>query len=173
MLLGRNRTCQPAPPLPSGRAGSAGGQLAGFRVLLAEDNPLNQEGGGQPARKVGLQVDVAEDGLIALERAAATYDLILLDVQMPNMDGLGRRPPPQADGRQLRANAHRRDDRQRLRRRPPDGARRRHERTCACRWIPMSSRGACTAWHPRHYAQAIAIAPPLLPTSSPGSADST
>ncbi len=65
------------------------GHLAGYRALLAEDNRLNQEVAVSLLEHVGLQVDVAEDGLIALERAAAVhYDLILLDVQMPNMDGL-------------------------------------------------------------------------------------
>jgi len=74
---------------PAAEPDTAGGQLAGFRVLLAEDNPLNQEVAVSLLEEFGLQVDVAEDGLIALERAAAVpYDLVLLDVQMPNMDGL-------------------------------------------------------------------------------------
>lgn len=65
-------------------------------MLLAEDNRLNQEVAVSLLEDIGLQVDVAGDGLIALERAAAVqYDLILLDVQMPRMDGL-------AAARQLR-----------------------------------------------------------------------
>ena len=72
-----------------GSGEAADDQLAGYHVLLAEDNPLNQEVAVTLLEDVGIHVDVASDGLIALERAAAThYDLILLDVQMPNMDGL-------------------------------------------------------------------------------------
>jgi CheY-like chemotaxis protein len=79
----------PAIAAPAAPGDAASEQLAGFRVLLAEDNPLNQEVAVSLLEEVGMQVDVAEDGLIALERAAARqYDLVLLDVQMPNMDGL-------------------------------------------------------------------------------------
>ena len=63
--------------------------ISGHRVLLAEDNPLNQEVALDLLNEVGLQVDVADDGLQALHLAEDNdYDLILLDVQMPNMDGL-------------------------------------------------------------------------------------
>ncbi|RKT49977.1 PAS domain S-box-containing protein [Azonexus fungiphilus] len=63
--------------------------LGGRRVLLAEDNLLNQEVAIDMLRLVDLQVDVADDGCEALAMAAETpYELILLDVQMPNMDGL-------------------------------------------------------------------------------------
>ena len=63
--------------------------IAGHRVLLAEDNPLNQEVALDLLNEVGLQVDVADDGLQALHLAESNdYKLILLDVQMPNMDGL-------------------------------------------------------------------------------------
>ena len=61
----------------------------GQRILLAEDNLLNQEVATELLRHVGLTVDVASDGEEALTRAATTpYDLILMDIQMPRMDGL-------------------------------------------------------------------------------------
>ncbi len=61
----------------------------GARLLLAEDNPLNQEVALDLLREVGLAVDLAEDGAQAVEKARATaYDLILMDVQMPVLDGL-------------------------------------------------------------------------------------
>ena len=62
---------------------------AGLRVLLAEDNELNQEVALDLLRHVGLQVDLAQDGEIAVALAAnQRYDLILMDIQMPNLDGL-------------------------------------------------------------------------------------
>jgi len=62
---------------------------AGARVLLAEDNPVNQEVAVELLRAVGLEVDVAHNGAEALARARRQrYDLVLMDVQMPVMDGL-------------------------------------------------------------------------------------
>ncbi|MGB4063145.1 MAG: response regulator [Azonexus sp.] len=62
---------------------------AGRRILLAEDEPINQEIAVALLSDVGLQVDVANDGLEALALAEKNgYDLILMDMQMPRMDGL-------------------------------------------------------------------------------------
>jgi two-component system sensor histidine kinase/response regulator len=62
---------------------------AGQHLLLVEDNPLNQEVALELLRNIGLEVDVAENGLMALEQAQHNrYDLILMDIQMPVMDGL-------------------------------------------------------------------------------------
>lgn len=61
----------------------------GARVLLVEDNPINQEVAAQLLQIVGMQVTVAENGRIALDLAEQQdFDLILMDVQMPVMDGL-------------------------------------------------------------------------------------
>jgi len=58
-------------------------------LLLAEDNAINREVALELLHGVGLAVDTAADGLEALEKAQKhPYDLILMDVQMPNMDGL-------------------------------------------------------------------------------------
>ena len=60
----------------------------GKHVLLAEDNPINREVACELLESVGLRVDLAEDGERAVELAGANdYDLILMDIQMPNMDG--------------------------------------------------------------------------------------
>ena len=58
-------------------------------VLLAEDNPINQEVARELLTAVGLHVDVADNGSIAVKMAqTGHYDLILMDMQMPVMDGL-------------------------------------------------------------------------------------
>jgi len=64
--------------------------LHGRRILLAEDNPVNQEVAlALLVEEGGLVVDVANDGLEVLAKAAdVVYDLILMDVQMPNLDGV-------------------------------------------------------------------------------------
>ncbi len=61
----------------------------GARILLAEDNPVNREVAAELLRAVGLSVETAADGLEAVERARTdAYDLILMDVQMPGLDGI-------------------------------------------------------------------------------------
>jgi len=61
----------------------------GAHILLVEDNMINQEVATQMLETVGMQVSTAENGKIALEMSRRTnYDLILMDVQMPIMDGL-------------------------------------------------------------------------------------
>jgi len=59
------------------------------RLLLVEDNPINSEVAREVLRQVGLGVELAENGQEAVEKARATpYDLVLMDMQMPVMDGL-------------------------------------------------------------------------------------
>jgi PAS domain S-box-containing protein len=59
------------------------------RILLVEDNAINQEVALELLRGVGLQADLAVNGKEAVKMAAETaYDLILMDIQMPIMDGL-------------------------------------------------------------------------------------
>ncbi len=60
------------------------------RILLAEDDPINQEVADELLHvTLGLSVDIASDGEQAVEMAARhCYDLILMDVQMPKLDGL-------------------------------------------------------------------------------------
>ena len=69
---------RPAPP-----------DLSKLRVLLAEDNKVNQLVGRKLLQKLGITADVAENGaqaVLSVERK--TYDVILMDVQMPEMDGI-------------------------------------------------------------------------------------
>ena len=63
--------------------------LQGLQVLLAEDNAMNQQVATELMADVGIRVDVAGNGREALAMAQAKpYDLILMDMQMPEMDGL-------------------------------------------------------------------------------------
>jgi CheY-like chemotaxis protein len=63
--------------------------FAGRRVLIAEDDDFNREIATILLEDVGLCVDVAEDGQFAFEMAGKrAYDLILMDIQMPRLDGL-------------------------------------------------------------------------------------
>ena len=77
--------------------------LQGALVLLAEDNELNQEVAIELLQDVGIRVDLAPDGAMAVQMAAQrSYDLILMDMQMPVMDGITatkeiRRDPRHAD----------------------------------------------------------------------------
>ncbi|MFI3198010.1 MAG: PAS domain S-box protein [Methylococcaceae bacterium] len=65
------------------------GNHSGAKILLAEDNAINREVVVELLQCVGLEVDTAENGLEALEKTQANdYDLILMDIQMPVMDGL-------------------------------------------------------------------------------------
>lgn len=69
----------------------SGDTLVGKRILLAEDNELNQEIAVELLQMMGIQVDCAQNGVLAVERfatsQAGTYDLILMDIQMPEMNG--------------------------------------------------------------------------------------
>ena len=59
------------------------------KILLVEDNPTNQKVATLILKKLGYTADVTSDGLEALAKIeTTTYDLVLMDIQMPNMDGL-------------------------------------------------------------------------------------
>jgi two-component system, sensor histidine kinase and response regulator len=66
-------------------------QLQGLRVLLTEDNEINQQIAVELLESVGAKVDVANDGSVAVKKLFAQerppYDIVLMDLQMPEMDG--------------------------------------------------------------------------------------
>ena len=68
-----------------------GKNLSGKHVLLAEDNDLNAEIAVTVLEETGIVIERVEDGIQCVNRVAqmspGTYDLILMDIQMPNMDG--------------------------------------------------------------------------------------
>jgi CheY-like chemotaxis protein len=76
----RTETRPDGPPAMASRS---------LRVLLVEDNPVNQKLARLIIESAGHQVVVAGDGCAALEISAAqAFDLVLMDLQMPRMDGL-------------------------------------------------------------------------------------
>ncbi|WP_139559057.1 PAS domain S-box protein [Methylotetracoccus oryzae] len=77
------------PETPPATSADVARQHAGARILMAEDNVINQEVAVEMLKDCALRVDVADDGSLAVEMAERNdYDLILMDMQMPLMDGL-------------------------------------------------------------------------------------
>ena len=79
-----------AAPGQAARDGLA--EIAGARILLVEDNDLNQEVASELLEQAGFIVELADNGAVAIDKlrqnAGEPYDLVLMDVQMPVMDGL-------------------------------------------------------------------------------------
>ncbi|MDR1656395.1 MAG: response regulator [Deltaproteobacteria bacterium] len=71
------------------REGLSIAHLAGSKILLAEDNEVNQLVACRLLKNAGFEVDVANNGAEAVEMVkSGAYDLVLMDIQMPVMDGL-------------------------------------------------------------------------------------
>ncbi|MGB4074694.1 PAS domain S-box protein [Pseudomonas sp.] len=77
------------PRVPTAAALPQDLQLIGVRVLLVEDNTLNQQVAAELLRAVGCQVDIAGNGREALDLLdVQAYELVFMDMQMPVLDGL-------------------------------------------------------------------------------------
>ncbi|WP_102410659.1 response regulator [Beduinella massiliensis] len=94
--LYRGRLCRVLRALKAGddpaqAAEGGNAKLLDKRILLVEDNELNREIALEMIGVLGVSIDCAHDGVEAVERVASspvgTYDLILMDIQMPRMDG--------------------------------------------------------------------------------------
>jgi len=83
VLTGRVPDKAKLPPAPQ-----ANPTFCGHRILLVEDNPVNQRVAQRMLQKLAAEVTIANHGAEALERMAeSTYDAVLMDCQMPVMDG--------------------------------------------------------------------------------------
>lgn len=80
----------PTAPAQSGPVATEGeGQQADLRILLAEDNIVNQKVAIHMLKRMGYPVEIANNGVEVLEALGeASYDIILMDVQMPELDGM-------------------------------------------------------------------------------------
>ncbi len=84
-----NRCCSQAIDVPE--VAEKGISFAGRKILLVEDNEMNREIATEILEEDGFIVDTAEDGSVAVEKmkkaVPGQYDLVLMDIQMPVMDG--------------------------------------------------------------------------------------
>ena len=86
-MLGALREAGGTPPENAALARL--GVIRGARILLVEDNDINQQVARELLEEAGLVVDVADNGEIALAKlAGGSYDLVFMDMQMPVMDGV-------------------------------------------------------------------------------------
>lgn len=84
LLLAPNSDLTEAPTAPSGPVFLG----RNIRVLVVDDHPVNQKVAQGMLHRIGVSVEIAADGQQALDMlVSAAYDLVLLDVQMPVMDG--------------------------------------------------------------------------------------
>ncbi len=85
LALHRDSGQNTPPALPATKLSA---QFAGRRVLLVEDNEVNRELAEEMLGNIGLSVDTAENGQLAVEKVGRQhYDLVLMDCHMPVMDG--------------------------------------------------------------------------------------
>jgi signal transduction histidine kinase/HPt (histidine-containing phosphotransfer) domain-containing protein/ActR/RegA family two-component response regulator len=103
VLLAAPVSAGPCPAADRPAPRTEPGAFAGRRVLLVEDNAINRQVAGELLASVGLVVDMAEDGTRALALLGAAppthYDLVLMDLQMPRLDGHDTTAAIRADAR--------------------------------------------------------------------------
>jgi PAS domain S-box-containing protein len=89
MLGGGDRNRQADPKGDAGRQPDSGRAANGRRILVAEDNITNQEVALGVLRKLGMRAEVAANGVEAIKALeSVAYDLVLMDMHMPEMDGI-------------------------------------------------------------------------------------
>ncbi|MES2296454.1 MAG: response regulator [Pseudomonadota bacterium] len=88
-IAGRENARAPHQRTEADAHEDANAAQTGLRILLAEDNPVNQRLALRLLEKMGHRITLVDNGVAALERAVqGGFDLVLMDVQMPGLDGL-------------------------------------------------------------------------------------
>jgi signal transduction histidine kinase len=83
----RSEACSSQPPAPVEASAEEGRSL---RILMAEDNVANQRVATAMLKSAGFRVEIVGNGRLAVERATeAEFDVVLMDVRMPVLDGIG------------------------------------------------------------------------------------
>ncbi len=87
-LFGKERSYKPKSQVTQAHESEDVKKIAGAKILLVEDNEINQQVAKEILEMAGLVVEIAENGKEAVENIAkSNYELVLMDIQMPVMDG--------------------------------------------------------------------------------------
>ncbi len=87
-VFGHGARFKSASPAPESNEPEGMNRIRGARILLAEDNEINRQIAVELLEKAGMAVDVVTNGIEAVAAVArSSYDLLFMDIQMPEMDG--------------------------------------------------------------------------------------
>jgi two-component system sensor histidine kinase/response regulator len=99
-VFGHGEHWESPPPVAQTTRSEKSASIRGARLLVAEDNEVNQQVAREILESAGLVVDIANNGREAVEKTRSNpYDAVLMDIQMPGLDGLQATEELRRDGR--------------------------------------------------------------------------